>query len=64
MQLGVARMNGSKNCNCQDCEAMKIILRFQFNMSKENDDHVARYGDIKQALDSAIRDSLFVPTGD
>ena len=57
-------MNGSKNCNCQDCEAMNVLLRLQFNMSKENDDHTARYGDIKQALDSAIRDSLFVPNRD
>ena len=57
-------MNGSKNCNCQDCEAMNVLLRLQFNLSKENDDHTARYGDIKQALDSAIRDSLFVPNRD
>ena len=54
----------NENRDCKNCEAMKILLRLQFNLSKENDDRVARCGDIKQALDSAIRDSLFVPDRD
>jgi hypothetical protein len=48
-------MNGSKNCNCDDCEAMKILLRLQFNLRKRGN------GELVQALDAAIADTLFVP---
>jgi len=41
-----------KKCDCKDCEAMKILLRLQFNMKKG--------GRVSEALDAAIEDKLYV----
>ena len=46
----------SEKCNCQDCEAMKILLRLQFNLQKRGGS-----GEFLQALDAAINNSLYIP---
>ena len=41
-----------ETCNCKDCEAMKILLRLQWNLHKG--------GSTREALDAAIEDKLYV----
>jgi len=41
-----------KKCNCKDCEAMKIILRLQWNLQKG--------GPTRDALDAAIENKDYV----
>jgi len=43
--------------DCKDCEAMKVLLRLQFNLRKKDSSVVS------EALDAAINDSLYVPDG-
>jgi hypothetical protein len=46
----------SENCNCKNCEAMKIILRLQYNLHKRD-----ATSELSELLDAAIKDSLYVP---
>ena len=44
----------NEKCNCQDCEALEIIMRLRFNLEKG--------GTVEEALDAAIKDSLYIPS--
>ena len=46
----------NENCDCKNCEAMKVLLRLQFNLRKKGN------GELIQALDAAINDSLYIPS--
>jgi hypothetical protein len=46
-----------ENHDCKNCEAMKVLLRLQFNLRKKDSSVVS------EALDAAINDSLYVPDG-
>ena len=41
-----------ETCDCKDCEALKILLRLQWNLQKG--------GSTREALDAAIEDKLYV----
>jgi len=49
--------DGEMNHDCKNCEAMKVLLRLQFNLRKKDSSVVS------EALDAAINDSLYVPDG-